>query len=429
MKYTPPPKDELIKLHLNENRSLRDISKFYNVSRPVIERWFRFYEIEPVNHLFRHDMPEKNILYNDHHIDKMTIEEISKKYKTSHIMVKKWLKMYNIPRLYIRRKRKNFPTKDELYYLHKTQKMTLKQISEMFKVSDVLVGMWFREYGLNVEYKPSGTSEPEKELKNILNSFGFNFITTRKILNGKEIDLYDANKKIGIEYCGLNWHSEDKVGKKYHLNKMTESKQKNIQLITIFEDEWLNKKDIVISILKSKLGVSDRIIARKTKCIILDSKTSRNFLNCHHLQGAPNNIKHSFGLIHEGNLVAVLTYGMHHRNNKILVLNRLCFFKNIVVVGGSEKLFKFSLNYINPPFISWSDKRWSEGSVYKKLGFSLKESLPADYSYIKSQKRFSKQSMKKSLTNCPSDKTEQEWNYINGYKRIWDCGKDTWIYK
>jgi hypothetical protein len=59
----------------------------------------------------------------------------------------------------------------------------------------------------------------------------------------------------------------------------------------------------------------------------------------------------------------------------------------------------------------------------------LDKELGPDYSYINLKKpyyRLSKQSQKKSNTNCPEDKTEYEWAIENGLARLWDCGKKRW---
>ena len=79
--------------------------------------------------------------------------------------------------------------------------------------------------------------------------------------------------------------------------------------------------------------------------------------------------------------------------------------------------------------ISWSDNRWSQGRVYEKMGFTLDSELPQDYSYVNVKRpieRLSKQSQKKSNTNCPEGMTEKEWAEERGLARIWDCGKKRW---
>jgi hypothetical protein len=73
----------------------------------------------------------------------------------------------------------------------------------------------------------------------------------RDILNGKEIDVLIKEKKLGIEYNGLYWHSEKYKNKNYHLDKTEVAEENGYRLIHIFEDEWLYKKEIVKSILKN----------------------------------------------------------------------------------------------------------------------------------------------------------------------------------
>ena len=44
----------------------------------------------------------------------------------------------------------------------------------------------------------------------------------------------------------------------------------------------------------------------------------------------------------------------------------------------------------------------------------------------KVKRNLTKQSQKKSNTNCPKDKTEYLWAKERGFARIWDCGKKRW---
>jgi hypothetical protein len=53
----------------------------------------------------------------------------------------------------------------------------------------------------------------------------------------------------------LYWHSEEYISSDYHLNKTIECEKQGIQLIHVFEDEWLYKQDIVKSRLSNILGL------------------------------------------------------------------------------------------------------------------------------------------------------------------------------
>jgi hypothetical protein len=100
------------------------------------------------------------------------------------------------------------------------------------------------------------SSIKEKEISEFIKTLNINQINNeRSILNGKEIDIYLPDHKLGIEFNGLYWHSNIKIMFNYHLIKTEECEKQGIQLLHVFEDEWIMKKDIVKSIIKSKLGI------------------------------------------------------------------------------------------------------------------------------------------------------------------------------
>jgi GNAT superfamily N-acetyltransferase len=116
-----------------------------------------------------------------------------------------------------------------------------------------------------------------------------------------------------------------------------------------------------------------------------------------------------------------------------LVLKRLAFKSGITVVGGSSKLLKYFYEYAKKhgfkKIISWSDNRYSEGNVYKKLGFKLTEEIGPDYGYVRGLIFYSKQSLNKKRLSFlgATGKTEREMALSLGYYRIWDCGKKRWV--
>jgi len=151
----------------------------------------------------------------------------------------------------------------------------------------------------------------EIELQEFITSLNIRFKSNdRKVLKGQELDIYIPEKKLAIEFNGLYWHSEGQgKDKNYHLNKTNLCEQQDIQLIHIFEDEWIYKKQIVKARLKHILGLTKyKIYGRK--CIIkeIDSKTKNKFLDKYHIQGADkSSIK--LGTFYKNRLVAVMTFG------------------------------------------------------------------------------------------------------------------------
>jgi len=75
-------------------------------------------------------------------------------------------------------------------------------------------------------------------------------LSNERILNGKEIDIYLPKLKLGFEFNGLWWHSEENKPINYHIDKYDEAKSLGIDLIFIWEDEWLyNQESIKNTIL------------------------------------------------------------------------------------------------------------------------------------------------------------------------------------
>lgn len=318
---------------------------------------------------------------------------------------------------------------DELTKLYCEYRVSMTEIGSIYNTDKKTVARNVDDLGLdrNERYYTSG---PELAIRRHLEKLGFH---PRKENIGSylELDIIIPERRLAIEYCGLYWHSERTKTKTYHADKMKWCNERGIQLLTVFEDEWLSRRNVVLSIISAKLGVFQRkLMARKCIVEVLNQSEASEFLQQYHIQGTTA-FNHAVGLRDEaGLLVEVMTFGRHHRQNQNgAVLSRLCSLPETCVVGGASKLLSAARPWIKERrLVSWSDNRWSDGKVYKLLGFSLEAELPPDYSYANSkQQRRSKQSFKKSNTGCPPEITEQQWALDLGWHRIWDCGKKRWI--
>lgn len=71
----------------------------------------------------------------------------------------------------------------------------------------------------------------------------------------------------------------------------------------------------------------------------------------------------------------------------------------------------------------------SLGKIYEILGFKQILTSKPDYFYTKAGKPYSKQSKKKTKEEITtSEKTEIELRMDQGFARVWDCGKITWLF-
>lgn len=264
----------------------------------------------------------------------------------------------------------------------------------------------------------------------------------RVILDGKEIDIYLPDYKIGIELNGNYFHSElSGKDKKYHIEKTKLANKKGIKLIHILESELLSNTEIIKSrILNLLHKTPNKIFARK--CIIqeLSNKECKEFLTNNHLQGYTP-ATHNIGLFYNNELVSLMTFGKRKITGKnTLELIRFCNKINTNVIGSASKLFKYFISKYKPEeLISYADIRWSglnpEDTLYNKLGFKLSHISQPNYWYVNKKSylkllhryNFRKGNLIKKIDIFDPLKTEWDNMVINGYDRIWDCGNMVFV--
>lgn len=294
-----------------------------------------------------------------------------------------------------------------------------------------------------IGYDGSNTSL-EISIKNLLDKYNIKYeYNNRIILHKRELDIYIPDKKVAIECNGIFWHSDRNVNNLYHKWKHTACAAEGIQLLTLWEDQFHNSKDIIESIVLSKLGIyKERIYARK--CVIKEVNKSQcsQFLIDNHLQGNINSsIK--IGLYYNDELVSVMCFGKLRKslgkNNleNSYELYRFCNKLNTQVIGGASKLFTYFIEKYNPATIeSFSSNDISVGYLYSKLGFEyIGESI--SYWYIKSNNgvfnRYHRYKFRKSeLVKMGYDSNKSEYDIMNGMKnfyRIYDSGQTKWLWK
>jgi hypothetical protein len=288
------------------------------------------------------------------------------------------------------------------------------------------------------ECNPIGQSQKsshENDLSNFLNGLSIKYISSdRSLLNRQELDILIPDYKLAIEFDGLYWHNELFVPSDYHLKKTIRCQEKNVDLIHVFEDEWLFKKEIVESIIKNRLGkLDDNIFAEKCEIKEIDSNTCKDFLINNHIQGNVNS-KIKIGLYYKNDLVSVMTFSKGRivvggKNNE-WKLTRFCNKINVNVIGGASKLFNYFLKTYSPTkIISYSDIRLFNGSLYEKLGFKRKSQSKPNYWYVINNQRYHRFNFRKSILvkeGYDKNKTERDIMFNRKIYRIYDCGHIKW---
>jgi hypothetical protein len=279
-------------------------------------------------------------------------------------------------------------------------------------------------------------SKAEKEIADYIISLGINIETRdREIVKPLELDIYIPSHNLAIEYNGLYWHSEFNGGKNnsYHKTKFERCFNKNVKLLTIFEDEWSNKQDLIKSMIRSNLVLlTDKIYARKCSINKITSKEAKIFLEENHIHGyARSELK--YGLFYDNRLVYVMTFiksNISRGNKDMWEIQRMAGIKNTKVTGAASKLFFHFIKEINPiSVLSYADLRWFTGDSYKNMGFKFINNTTAGYWYFKltGTNRYHRYSLRK---NKDDDRNLTEWEnrQLQGYDRIWDCGHAKWIW-
>ncbi|MCK9477009.1 MAG: hypothetical protein M0R46_13875 [Candidatus Muirbacterium halophilum] len=262
----------------------------------------------------------------------------------------------------------------------------------------------------------------------------------RKILNGKEIDIYLPDLNLAFEFNGLWWHNELYKDKNYHLEKTEKCLDKGIHLNHIWEDDWNFKQDIVRSIILNKIGkTTNKIFARK--CVIkeiTDNKIVKKFLNENHIQDSINSSV-KIGLYYNDELVSLMTFG---KKRKIMnstskegeyELLRFCNILNTNVIGGANKLFIYFIKKYNPKeIITYANRNYFKGDLYKTLGFEYVSKSEPNYYYVIDGIRKHRFGFRKDILvkeGYDKNMTEHEIMLSRNIYRIYDSGTLKFIYK
>lgn len=220
-------------------------------------------------------------------------------------------------------------------------------------------------------------------------------VGSRLVIPPRELDIYLPGKKLAIEFDGLFWHSDanDIITKAYHVGKTEACDEKGIRLIHVFEDEWIEKRRIVESRLKNLLGVYDKtVFARKCEIKDVTLREAELFQNSSHIQGTVRS-KARLGLYFENELIALMTFGKCRFDKKHeWEMLRFCCKLGYHIPGAAGKLLKhFEKTYRPKSLVSYADRRWSTGNLYKALGFMFVRNSSPNYWYVSNtMKRYSR---------------------------------------
>ena len=303
-----------------------------------------------------------------------------------------------------------------------------------------------------------GPSSAETELTERYPNF-----TERNIrpdwMDGKELDLYDPERKLAIEFNGIVWHST-KYRKEtdYHKVKADLCEKAGVQLIQIWETEWLQKKACILDKLDAIMHRNmTKVAARKLKAKIMESKQERamvsRFLDDNHIQGHAG-CQWAVALIDGDDVIAAVCtfkYGTGYASacsgkkaDYYWELNRYATRLHTSVQGGISKcLSEFRKAHPDvKSIVSFADRRWTcpTRSAYASSGFVEEGRTVPNYMYtdlkpdtpLRNKQYMRKSSIESRAKANPEgpeakvfswNKTETVMSEELGFYRLYDAGK------
>ena len=272
-------------------------------------------------------------------------------------------------------------------------------------------------------------SQFEEDVVQFIISLGYTgeiIRNSRSIINPMEIDIWFPALNLGIECNGCYWHSDPWKPKDYHKVKTDSVEAIGGKLIQLLDFEWIHKRHIVEHRLKSALGIGERIFARKCELRKISLKEANELIALVHIQG-PALAKINYGLYYNDILVAAMNFSKP-RFSKKYEYELIRYASTANVIGGASKLLKAFLKEYKPEsLITYADRRWSNGNLYQKIGFTKVNITSPGYWYFKGDKFkhravFQKHKLKQLLPIFNEELGEVENMYANGWRRIFDSG-------
>ena len=270
-------------------------------------------------------------------------------------------------------------------------------------------------------------STPETELAEWLSTVTTVETSNRSLIHPMELDIYLPERSVAIEFNGLYWHTEKRVGRSKHLSKTQACEEAGVTLIHVWEDDWKYRKEVVKKTLLRKIGLSDemKVNARDLTCSPATSKEARVFLDENHIQGYAAG--RSYALRDgEGVIRAVLV--VKHRKEGPHEIIR--FATNALVRGGFTKLLAYVEKQLDvQEWVTFAARDVSTGRLYESSGFTVSGETPPDYWYVVGDRRehkfnYRKDRFRKDPYLLYADGlTERQLAELNGLERIYDAGK------
>lgn len=271
-----------------------------------------------------------------------------------------------------------------------------------------------------------GGSAAQEEVAAFIASLGLEVKrNVRSLLSGLEIDVYVPSKNFGVEYNGLYWHSELHKSSTYHENKTATARGAGISVLQVFEDDWRDRRPIVESLIKHRLGMSSsRLNARSLKIREMPVSERRRFFDANHIDGDTPSVVAWCLCNATGEPIAGISLRkpFHKTYGDLLEVARFCTKKDTSVRGGLSRLAKVAKAYCLSRevkgLLTYVDNRLGGGGGYEAAGFKLVGKTPPRFWWTDFDTRMNRF---KFRADPSQGMTEAAVADEAGVVRIWGC--------
>lgn len=231
-------------------------------------------------------------------------------------------------------------------------------------------------------------------------------LNNRKLIFPYEIDIYNPEISIGIEFNGLYWHRASRLGVDYHQKKSLKAEQKGIFLFHIFEHEWYKKesREKIKNLLLYFFGKSSFIYSLEGMVFSeISTEEAKKFVEDNSLFSS--DFEEAVGLLFENELICCVGFCQNQ-------IKAIAYKPRTKVINGEKFLFEKIFEKVRSPLWWEVDLGKFPSSLFTSWGFEEKQTLPPNPIPIE------------VLGEIGERLLEQ-----NSLFEVYDCGNKVWTYK
>ena len=224
-------------------------------------------------------------------------------------------------------------------------------------------------------------------------------VTYRDKSIGIELDAFLPKFKLGVEYCGLFYHNElAREDRHCHYKKWKVCEQNRIHLLTIYEDDWINKEEAIMSYI-DLINTTDLVEFK-----LLNRNDVSKYLNQKWVENKYN-YTNSLGVYIKDGLIGVILFSL---NGGIANINLALLPKNAIKALTEYLIINYGLDGISITI----DRRWFATMNWVSNNYQNGGELPPAFDMVKGLKRIK------------AENKDVDGLISGGWSKIWDCGYD-----